>query len=185
VDIRTWLAKDHTARVRYGIDQASEYKNRRKSLPPRSIANAAPDTAPVTPPGIGLATGISAAAVAPMAPAVPPSLPPSQSPPPPPATHPPLPPSQSQSPKTITADMSDRISKVRDVDVLSAFIAEYLDSYEAEKLSLFVAKLLEKKIMIKETYKLPDGDDGPIDYWEKAYAAAKSSEWANVLSALR
>lgn len=87
--------------------------------------------------------------------------------------------------KTITADMSDRISKVRDVDVLSAFIAEYLDSYEAEKLSLFVAKLLEKKIMIKETYKLPDGDDGPIDYWEKAYAAAKSSEWANVLSALR
>ena len=82
----------------------------------------------------------------------------------------------------MTTEMSDRIAKVRDVKVLSAFITEYIDDFDADKLRTFVSSILLKKRLIKEAYKLPDGDDGPVDYWEKAYTTAKSSEWAKLLA---
>ena len=85
--------------------------------------------------------------------------------------------------KPMTAEISDRIAKVRNVEVLSAFITEYMDNFDAEKLRTFVmGTILPKKDMIKEIYKLPDSDESPLDYWEKAYAAAKSSEWAKLLA---
>ena len=59
--------------------------------------------------------------------------------------------------------------KVRDVEALSTFIPEYLDNFNADKLRTFVSTILLKERMIKEIYTLlDDGDDGPIDYWEKA-----------------
>lgn len=82
----------------------------------------------------------------------------------------------------ITAEMHGRIAKVRNVDTLSAFITEYLDNYDAQKLKPFIIQLGQKKLLIKSIYKLPDGEGGPVDYWEKAYAAAKSSEWAQLLA---
>ena len=84
--------------------------------------------------------------------------------------------------KPMTAEITDRIDKVRDVKVLSAFITEYIDDFDADKLRTFVSGILLKKRLIKEVYKFPDGDEGPLDYWEKAYAAAKSSEWAKLLA---
>ena len=84
--------------------------------------------------------------------------------------------------KPMTAEITDRIAKVRDVEVLSAFITEHIDDFDADKFRTFVSGILLKKRLIKEVYKFPDGDEGPLDYWEKAYAAAKSSEWAKLLA---
>tara|TARA_B110001450_G_C17620475_1_gene481002 strand:+ start:589 stop:1407 length:819 start_codon:yes stop_codon:yes gene_type:complete len=84
--------------------------------------------------------------------------------------------------KPMTVEITDRIAKVRNVEVLSAFITEYIDDFDAEKLRSFVSNILFKKSWCKENYKLPDGVDGPLDYWEKAYAAAKSSEWAKLIA---
>lgn len=84
--------------------------------------------------------------------------------------------------RVMTAEITDRVAKVRDVEVLSAFITEYIDDFDAVKLRTFVTGILLKKRMIQEVYKFPDGDKGPLDYWEKAYAAAKSSEWAKLLA---
>lgn len=84
--------------------------------------------------------------------------------------------------KPMTAEIADRIAKVRDVEVLSAFITEYIDDFDADKFRTFVSGILLQKRLIKEVYKFPDGNEGPLDYWEKAYSAAKSSEWAKLLA---
>lgn len=82
----------------------------------------------------------------------------------------------------MTAEMSERIAKVRDVEVLSAFITDYIDDFDADKLRTFVSGILLQERLIKEAYKFPDGDQGPLDYWEKAYAAASSTAWAKLLA---
>eukprot|EP00966_Prymnesium_polylepis_P199777 4629996-Prymnesium_polylepis.4 len=70
----------------------------------------------------------------------------------------------------LTSEMHDRINQVRNIDVLSDFICRYLDNYNAETVDGFIEELKAQKKTIKKVYTFPDGADGPVDYWEKAYA---------------